>query len=89
MNATILGGLILGVPLLLIGIYFLWRKWRTVFWMYLGALLLGLGYLASTGALSDMGSWGEGIVFESIEKLEKKIEAPAPAPDAQPAPTTP
>lgn len=85
MNATILGGLILGVPLLLVGIYFLWRKWRTVFWMYFGALLLGLGYLATTGALSDIGAWGEGIVFESIEKLE----TPAAAPDAEPAPTTP
>ncbi len=89
MNATILGGLILGVPLLLLGIYFLWRKWRTIFWMYFGALLLGLGYLATTGALSDMGAWGEGIVYESIEKLEKKIESPAAAPDTAPAPATP
>jgi len=87
MNATILGGVILGVPLLLLGIYFLWRKWRTVFWMYFGALILGLGYLATTGALSDMGAWGEGIVFESIEKLEKKMDGPAS--DAEPTPATP
>jgi len=87
MNATILGGLILGVPLLLIGIYFLWRKWRTIFWMYFGALLLGLGYLTTTGALSDMGAWGEGIVYESIEKLEEKTNAPTT--DAEPTPATP
>lgn len=85
MNATLLGGLILGVPLLLVGTYFLWRKWRTVFWMYFGALLLGLGYLATTGALSDIGSVGEGIVFESIEKLE----TPSATPDAEPTPATP
>ena len=91
MNATILGGLILGLPLLLVGIYFLWRKWRTIFWMYFGALVLALGYLATTGALSDIGSVGEGIVFEG--EAAPETAAPAPAADdasgATPAPATP
>lgn len=87
MNATILGGLLLGVPLLLVGIYFLWRKWRTVFWMYFGALLLGLGYLATTGALSDIGSVGEGIVFESGDGASDA--APAASDAVDPAPATP
>lgn len=83
MNAMLLGGLLLGVPLLLIGIYFLWRRWRTVFWMYFGALLLGLGYLASTGALSDIGSVGEGVVFESA--VEPTADPADATPDAAPA----
>lgn len=89
MNATILGGLILGVPLLLIGIYFFWRRWRTIFWMYFGALLLGLGYLTTTGALHDMGAWGEGVVYEGVEKVEEKLDTPDAAPDATPEPATP
>ena len=85
MNATILGGLILGLPLLLVGIYFLWRRWRTIFWMYFGALLLGLGYLTTTGALRDIGSVGEGIVFET----ETVPADTAPQPDAATQPAAP
>lgn len=91
MNATLLGGLLLGLPLLFLGLYFLWRRWRTIFWMYAGALVLALGYLATTGALSDIGSIGDGIVFESSEPEPAAApSATEPAPDAgDAAPATP
>lgn len=33
MNSVLLGWIVLGVPLLLIGIWLLWRRQRPVFWM--------------------------------------------------------
>lgn len=89
MNATLLGGLTLGVPLLLLGVYFLWRRWRTVFWMYFGALILGLGYLAATGALADIGSWGDGIVYESEAPASAPADASGDTAPAAPAPSDP
>jgi hypothetical protein len=45
---------VLGLPLLVVGAILL-RRYRPVLWMFIGALLIGLGYLATTGALSDIG----------------------------------
>ena len=55
MSPVLLGWIVLGVPLLLVGMWFLWRRYRPVFWMYLGALLVGLGYLTVKGAVGDIG----------------------------------
>lgn len=50
-----LGWLVLGLPLVVAGLYFLWRSYRPVFWMYLGALVVGFGYLTATGAMTSIG----------------------------------
>lgn len=91
MKATLFGALLLGLPLLLLGLYFLWRRWRTIFWMYVGAILLGLGYLATTGALSDIGSIGEGVVYEAADAPADTDTdgASTPTPDAEPSAETP
>lgn len=56
MNAVLMGWITLGVPLLLVGLWAFWRRYRPVFWMYLGALIVGLGYLTATGAMGDIGT---------------------------------
>jgi hypothetical protein len=65
MNPVLLGWIALGVPLLVIGIWLLWRRYRPVFWMYLGALLVGLGYLTVTGALGDIGTTLAGLFLSA------------------------
>lgn len=55
MTPQIAGWLALGLPMLLFGLVFL-RRQRGVFLMYVAACLLGLGYLTSTGAVSDIGA---------------------------------
>lgn len=65
MNPVLLGWIVLGVPLLLIGIWLLWRRQRPVFWMYLGALLVGLGYLTVTGAVGDIGATAGSLLLSA------------------------
>ncbi len=94
MNATMLGWIILGLPLLLLGVYFLWRRWRTIFWMYSGALILGLGYLTATGALSDIGSPLHSMIYGSEEAApvdSAPVATPSDSSDAtsEPVPATP
>jgi len=50
----IAGALIVGVPAVLIAWLALWRWHRQVFWFALALIVVGLGYLASTGALADI-----------------------------------
>lgn len=55
MTSQTAGWLALGIPMLLFGLVFL-RRQGGVFWMYLAACLLGIGYLTTTGAVSDIGT---------------------------------
>jgi hypothetical protein len=48
------GALIVGLPALLIAYVALWRRHRSVFWFALALIVVGLGYLASSGALADI-----------------------------------
>lgn len=66
MSPVLLGWIVLGVPLLLVGMWFLWGRYRPVFWMYLGALLVGLGYLTVTGAVGDIGATVNSLVFSAV-----------------------
>lgn len=71
MTSTTAGLLALGIPMLLFGLVFL-RRQGGVFWMYLAACLVGLGYLTATGAVSDIGSKALSLVAAS--------SAPKPVP---------
>lgn len=90
MNQELLVGVLaLGVPLMALG-YFMLRRNRGVFRMYLAMILIGLGYLTATGALSDigrtlMGSEGEVMPAESPAPAPA-AETPSPAPAATPEP---
>jgi hypothetical protein len=54
MGAELAGMVTLGIPPMLIG-YFLLRRYRMLQWFFLALLLVGLGYLGATGAVSDVG----------------------------------
>jgi dipeptide/tripeptide permease len=68
---SIVGALIVGLPALILALLLFWRKLRPVFWFALALIVIGLGYLASTGALSDIGN-----VF--INETPIPVETPAP-----------
>lgn len=54
-SPTVIGALVLGVPALFIAyVAFFWRR-RPIFWFVVALVLVGLGYLASTGALREIG----------------------------------
>lgn len=83
MNQELFVGLLaLGVPLFALG-YFMLRRTRGVFRMYLAMLLIGLGYLTATGALNDIGAKLIGVGSEAVP-VEAVVPAPTPVPDATP-----
>lgn len=51
---AILGALIVGVPAVIVAYLALFRAPRAVLWFALALIAVGLGYLASTGALTDI-----------------------------------
>lgn len=79
MNENLIVGLLaLGVPLLGIG-YLMLRKQTSIFRMFVAMVLIGLGYLTATGALTDIGVKIMGAVHEAAPAV-------APAPESAPAP---
>lgn len=75
MNSMYAGWLALGIPMLLFGLVFL-RRHGGVFWMYLAACLLGVGYLTTTGAVSDIGT----RALQMVGSVSDKASAPAAKP---------
>ena len=75
MNPTYLGLAALGIPLLLAGLVVL-RRNRPVLGFYIAAMAVGMGYLASTGALADIGRAVQSALGDG---------KPAMAPAAKPA----
>ena len=73
MTPLVAGLLALGIPLLLFGLVFL-RRQRPVLLMYLAASVVGLGYLTTTGAVTDIGT-----------RLVGAAETAVPAPKTAPA----
>ncbi|WP_295556334.1 hypothetical protein [uncultured Hyphomicrobium sp.] len=87
MNETIIGLIVIGVPALLIGGILLGR-YRPVFWMFFLALLVGLGYLTTTGTVDDIGKQAIGYVGTpppGATPAAAPEPAAAPAPEASPA----
>jgi dipeptide/tripeptide permease len=54
MSPIVLGALIVGVPAVLVAFLALRRQPRGIFLFALALILVGLGYLGSTGALVDI-----------------------------------
>lgn len=84
-NALVAGILTLGIPLLLVGLLFARRL--AIFSFYVVLCIVGIGYLASTGALSDVGHFtlettglaGDEPQVPTVPPPEN-MPAPAPAP---------
>lgn len=53
-SAKLAGAVIFGVPLILVAWVLLRRQTRAVFWFAVALILVGLGYLAATGATDDI-----------------------------------
>jgi outer membrane biosynthesis protein TonB len=88
-NETVIGILAIAVPALLIGGILLGR-YRPVFWMYFAALVIGIGYLYTTGTVDDVGKQAIGYVgtppAATPAAAPEPAAAPAPAPAAAPEP---
>jgi len=98
---THIGLLVIGIPALLIGGILLGR-YRPVFWMFVAALAVGLGYLTTTGTVDEVGKQAIGYVGTPPPAATPAAApepaaaeptpaaapepAPAPAPEAAPAP---
>jgi hypothetical protein len=54
MAASITGALIAGIPAIIVAYFALWRRSVPVFWFAVALIVVGLGYLAATGATSDI-----------------------------------
>lgn len=72
----IVGLLVTAVPLIAIG-YFMLAKQPGIFRMFVAMVLIGLGYLTATGALTDIGSQ---IMGNAATTPVEAPAAPAPAP---------
>lgn len=83
MNETIIGILAIGVPALLIGGILLGR-YRPVFWMFFAALVIGLGYLTTTGTVDDVGRQAIGYIGTPPPHATPAV-APTPAPEPTPS----
>lgn len=54
MSPKIVGAVILALPALAAAWLLLWRKQRPVFWFAAAMTVVGVGYLAATGATDDI-----------------------------------
>lgn len=82
---TILGLLVIGVPALLIGGILLGR-YRPVFWMFFAALIIGLGYLTTTGTVDEVGKQAVGYIGTPPAETPAAAPEPAAAPAPEPTP---
>ncbi len=70
------GTLLIGIPVLLIGLFLFWNNYRPVFWMLAGAMIIGLGYLGMTGATRDLGQpIAEAVYGTSGTMSERAVDA--------------
>ncbi len=84
MTPLVAGWLAIGLPMLLFGLFFLSRL-RPVLLMYLGACIIGLGYLTTTGAVSDVGAKLLSMASSGSTGTATKKSAPADVPARNPA----
>jgi dipeptide/tripeptide permease len=54
---AVLGALLLGIPAFMVAYIFLFWRRRPVFWFALALIVVGLGYLTSSGALNEIGAY--------------------------------
>lgn len=86
MTETHIGLLVIGVPALLIGGILLGR-YRPVLWMYVAALIIGLGYLTTTGTVDEVGKQAIGYIGTPPAETPAAAPEPAAAPAPEPAPS--
>jgi hypothetical protein len=67
MSPSIMGALIAGIPAVIVAYLVLWRRAAPVFWFALALIIVGLGYLAATGATADIAKFflGQSLASQS------------------------
>lgn len=63
---SVLGALIVGLPAVLVAYLALFKAPRAVLWFALALIAVGLGYLAATGALTDIADAVLGIAAPPV-----------------------
>jgi hypothetical protein len=71
MTPEVVGAFIVGLPALVVALVLFRGRLRPVFWFALALIVIGLGYLASTGALADIGSF-------FLNEVPVPVDTPAP-----------
>jgi len=61
MHPDLLGGLIVGVPAIIVAYFALWRRQRPVFWFAVALILVGIGYLVAVGTTADIANLVLGV----------------------------
>jgi hypothetical protein len=74
--SVLAGALIIGVPAVIIAYLVLYRQPRWIFWFTVALILVGLGYLAGTGALTDIANAVLGDVAPEVISNEPSPIAP-------------
>ncbi|HEX9881215.1 MAG TPA: hypothetical protein VGA65_01785 [Hyphomicrobium sp.] len=54
MTPDVVGAFIVALPAVVLAILLFWRRLRPVFWFALALIVVGVGYLVSTGATADI-----------------------------------
>jgi hypothetical protein len=63
MTPQLVGAFIVGLPAVVIAALLFWRRLRAVFWFALALIVVGVGYLAATGATADIARLAFGSVL--------------------------
>ena len=53
----IIGALIVALPALVIALVLFWRRMQPVFWFVVALIVVGVGYLTTTGATTDIATY--------------------------------
>lgn len=54
MTPEVIGAFIIGLPAIIIDLLLFWRRMRPIFWFVLALIVVGVGYLYTTGATADI-----------------------------------
>ncbi|MGH1417787.1 MAG: hypothetical protein ACRBCJ_02910 [Hyphomicrobiaceae bacterium] len=78
--ANVFGALVIALPVLFIALLAFWRRQKPVFFLVLASLIVGLGYLMTTGATTDIAKSVRPSVYAPIvepTEIGDGIDAPA------------
>ena len=54
MTPEVMGALIVALPAIIIDALLFWRRMKPIFWFVLALIVVGVGYLFTTGATADI-----------------------------------
>jgi len=61
-DVGVLGAIVVGVPLWALALIMFWKTYKLLFWFAFALIIVGLGYLSTTGALNDIGAVAKDVI---------------------------